>query len=263
MDNNPSGQEWPGGHRAALCVSIDIDGPWGELNARPDDTYWVSQTAYDQVGLHRLLQIMLDRDVRGTLFWVGRDADNHPEAVRNASAHGHELAVHSWDHRWYSVMTEAEQRQDIERSIAILTSLTGALPTGFKSPGWRFDGQTHQIAAECGLEWTMDIPNGDLPSELDSGLINLPPSWLADDYSYFVDHRMTPESVFQCWRDDLDVLRESGGLLSLTLHPFVSGRPGPSRALAWLLDYAIDLGDIWIAPGDQIAKHWRGVNRFR
>jgi hypothetical protein len=44
--------------------------------------------------------------------------------------------------------------------------------------------------------------------------------------------------------------------MNLTLHPFVSGRPGPSRALARLLDYAVDLGDVWIARADQIAAHW-------
>ena len=45
--------------------------------------------------------------------------------------------------------------------------------------------------------------------------------------------------------------------MCLTLHPFVSGRPGPqSRTLAWLLDYAIDLGDVWIDRADHIARWW-------
>ena len=38
------------------------------------------------------------------------------------------------------------------------------------------------------------------------------------------------------------------------MHPFVTGRPAPSRALVRLLDYAIDLGDVWIARADQIAR---------
>jgi peptidoglycan/xylan/chitin deacetylase (PgdA/CDA1 family) len=40
------------------------------------------------------------------------------------------------------------------------------------------------------------------------------------------------------------------------LHPFVSGRPGPSRALTRLLDHATSRGDVWIARADQIARHW-------
>ena len=52
------------------------------------------------------------------------------------------------------------------------------------------------------------------------------------------------------------MLRTEGKLMCLTLHPFVSGRPGPSRALARLLDYAIDAGDVWIARADHFARWW-------
>ena len=45
-------------------------------------------------------------------------------------------------------------------------------------------------------------------------------------------------------------------MMNLTLHPFVSGRPGPSRTLGWLLDYAIDLGDVWIDRADRMARWW-------
>ena len=71
-----------------------------------------------------------------------------------------------------------------------------------------------------------------------------------------MDNIATPQTAYEFWRDDLDVLRDEGGLMCLTLHPFVSGRPAPSRALARLLDYAIDLGDVWIARADQIARWW-------
>jgi hypothetical protein len=71
-----------------------------------------------------------------------------------------------------------------------------------------------------------------------------------------MDGIMTPQQTYEFWREDLDVLRAEGKLLCLTLHPFVSGRPGPSRAVARLIDYAIDAGDVWIACADQIARWW-------
>ncbi len=47
---------WPAGHRAALCLSFDVDGVYGEANYRaPDETYWLSQTAYDPAGAALLL----------------------------------------------------------------------------------------------------------------------------------------------------------------------------------------------------------------
>ena len=108
----------------------------------------------------------------------------------------------------------------------------------------------------------MDIPRGDLPSFVQPDrerrpLVNLPRSWLWDDYTWYVDRIASPNQVANAWQDDLDQLREEGGLMSLTMHPFVSGHPGPMRGVARFLDYAISLGDIWIAPANQIARWWR------
>jgi hypothetical protein len=92
-------------------------------------------------------------------------------------------------------------------------------------------------------------------------LVQLPPAAHWDDYNFFVDRMVTPQAAFEFWRDDLDVIRAEGSLMSLTMHPFVSGRPAPSRAIVRLLDYAIDLGDIWIARADQIARWW--IEQYR
>ena len=254
---------WPAGHRGALCVSIDVDGGYGELNYQPPANWYdISQTDYDPTGVDRLLQLLAVIDVRGTFCWVGRAAEDEPDLVRRAVAEGHELALHSWDHRGYRSMSPTEQRDDLLRAAATLIEVSGQIPVGHKTASWNYDDATHALAQEVGLDWVMDRPLGDLPSLLQpdsalSPLVDLPPSKHYDDYFYFVDKTVTPRATFEFWREALDVLRAEGGLMCLTLHSFVSGRPGPSRALARLLDYAIDLGDIWIARADEIARSWR------
>ena len=262
--NQPSaGARWPADHRGALCVSIDVDGLYGELNYQPPTNWYdISQAEYDAAGVDRLLHLLADIDVTGTFCWVGRAAEDEPDLVRRAVAEGHELALHSWDHRGYRSMSLDEQRDDLLRSAATLIDVSGQVPVGHKTASWNYDDTTHALAQETGLEWVMDRPLGDLPSLLlpDPSLpplVNLPPAKHYDDYFYFVDKTVTPQATFEFWREDLDVLRAEGGLMCLTLHPFVSGRPGPSRALARLLDYAVDLGDIWIARADEIARWWR------
>jgi len=253
---------WPAGHRGALCLTFDVDGVYAEANyRRPDETYWLSQTAYDVTGTKRILAILADTGVQATFCWVGRAAEDQPDLVRKAVADGHEIALHSWDHRYYNQMTDAEQRFDMERSFETLERITSVAPVGHKTAGWRFNEATHAIAQEMGLNWLMDVPGSDLPylaqpqAHLEP-IVQLSPSFLWDDYNYFVDRTLTPDLTFKAWQDDLDVLRDEGGLMSLTCHPFVSGRPGPSRAIARLIDYAIDLGDIWIARADHIARWW-------
>lgn len=252
---------WPAGHRAALCVSIDVDGRYGEEQSKTADPFWIHQTAYDATGTTRLLDLLADTGIAATFCWVGVVAEHRPDLVERAVADGHEIAAHSWDHRRYCEMTRVEQRDDVQRTLDVLTPLAGQRPIGHKSPGWRYDDHTFGVLQDLELVWAMDEPGGDLPYLLrpdpaKAPLVQLPPSWLYDDYPFFVDRLLTPGAAFEFWREDLDVIRGEGKLMCLTLHPFVSGRPGPSRALARLLDYAIDLGDIWIARADQIARWW-------
>ncbi|RIK47125.1 MAG: hypothetical protein DCC58_00840 [Chloroflexi bacterium] len=255
---------WPGNYRCALVVSVDVDGPYGHINANGDrDFFWRSQTAYDlPAGVPRLLDLLNDRDVEATFCWVGRCAADRPDLVQRSHADGHEIALHSWEHRYYTPMTADEQREDMLRTSNVLESLTGERPVGHKTPAWRYNEATAAVAQELGLLWRMDEAGGDLPWLVQPDaqlppLVELPPSRWYDDYTYFVEQTIPPRSTAEFWRDDLDVLRDEGKLLCLTLHPFVSGRPGPSRALADLLDYAIDLGDVWIARADRIALYWR------
>ena len=262
VDSGPAvAERWPAGYRCALSVTIDVDGRYGEANFRPDDMYWISQTAYDPRGTERLLAVLADRETLATFCWVGRAAEDHPLHVRAAVAAGHEIALHSWDHRPYNRMTPDEQRADMERSWEALKRISGTTPVGHKTASWRYDEATHRLAQELGLLWVMDEPGGDLPYLIqpDSALpplVQLPPSRWFDDYTLFVDQVLPPQHAFDVWREDLDVLRDEGGMMCLTLHPFVSGRPGPSRTLAWLLDYAIDLGDVWIDRADRMAHWW-------
>jgi peptidoglycan/xylan/chitin deacetylase (PgdA/CDA1 family) len=253
---------WPGGHRAALCVSIDVDGRYGEANYRsPDDTYWISQTAYDATGTVRFLELLADFGVEATFCWVGRVAEEQPVLLRRCVAEGHEIALHTWDHRSYNRLGRDEQREDMRKTYDTLHRLGGMEPAGHKTGGWRYDEHTFALAQELGLTWVMDEPGGDLPYFVQPDgerppVVQLPPSRLWDDYAFFVDQTVTPQAAFEFWRDDLDVLRDEGGLMCLTLHPFVSGRPGPSRAVSRLLDYAIDLGDLWLARADHVARWW-------
>jgi len=262
IENSDIHHRWPGGHRCALCLTFDVDGPFGEANYQPPaNTYAISQTEYDPFGVRRIFRILADADVSATFCWVGKEAQERPELVESAAGQGHEIALHSWDHRYYHDLSADEQRSDMVRTSETLAGITGTKPVGHKTAGWRYTADTHAICQELGLRWVMDIPRGDAPSLLAPDpakppVVNLPPSAHWDDYSFFVDKMLTPAQAFDFWRDDLDVIRAEGSLMSLTMHPFVSGRPGASRALVRLIDYAIDLGDVWLARADQIADWW-------
>jgi hypothetical protein len=60
--------------------------------------------------------------------------------------------------------------------------------------------------------------------------------------------------VISGWRAELDGMREVGGLLQLTCHAFLSGRPGRCEALAGFLEYALDCGDVDFGTCGDIAR---------
>jgi len=219
VDSDPgTAERWPPGYRCALSVTIDVDGRYGEANFRPDDMFWISQTAYDPRGTERLLSVLADRGTKATFCWVGRAAEDQPLQVRAAVAAGHEIALHSWDHRPYNRMTPDEQRADMQRSLQALRRISGMTPVGHKTASWRYDDATHRLAQELGLLWVMDEPAGDVPYLIQPdtalpSLVQFPPSRWFDDYTFFVDTVLPPQQAFEIWRDDLDVLRDEGGMM--------------------------------------------------
>jgi peptidoglycan/xylan/chitin deacetylase (PgdA/CDA1 family) len=83
--------------------------------------------------------------------------------------------------------------------------------------------------------------------------VELPAHWGLDDWSQYMhlpDPRSgsgtvhPPSRAIQVWREELDGMRRHGGLFVLTMHPFLSGRPGRVEGLRRLVEHALDAGDV-------------------
>jgi peptidoglycan/xylan/chitin deacetylase (PgdA/CDA1 family) len=208
---------WPFGFRAALVVSVDVDGHYGEANHHGEnDFYWKSQSEYDlETGIWRLFDLLQEREVQGTFCWVGRCVEDRLDAVVRAQDGGHENAIHSWDHRYYTPMSLDEQIADMQKTIDAVEYVTGVRPVGHKTPAWRYNDETSWAVQQLGLKWQMDKARADLPwverpDPQGSPIVQLPPSRFYDDYTYFVDWTVNPRNAAEFWRDDLDVLRDEG-----------------------------------------------------
>jgi len=265
---------WPAGHRAALCLTFDVTAPnWEAYGVSDDDRYLLAQTAYEPAGLARILDLLADLSVQATFCWDGQAARLHSALVQRAVAEGHEIALRSSGRQSDEQLSVEDVRQGMREVFDTLTGLGEATPTGYKTAGGRVMSTTYAAAQELGLTWVMGEPVGDLPvlqrpgsppslvahSEPDPErppLVHLPCSWFNDDCTLFVRRFLTPNQVYEVWREEFDVIRAEGKLMCLSLHPFVIGRPGLSRALARFIDDVIDQGDVWIARAEYIARWW-------
>lgn len=82
----------------------------------------------------RLLDILAEHKVTGTFFVQGMVAEKFPRLVKAIAHAGHELACHSYTHRRLYDLTEAQFRDELQRSVAILEDISGEKVIGFRAP---------------------------------------------------------------------------------------------------------------------------------
>ncbi|MBU0654464.1 MAG: polysaccharide deacetylase family protein [Gammaproteobacteria bacterium] len=82
----------------------------------------------------RLLDILAKHSVTGTFFVQGMVAEKFPQLVKSITKAGHELACHSHTHRRIYDLTEAQFRDELHRSVALLEDISGEKVIGFRAP---------------------------------------------------------------------------------------------------------------------------------
>ncbi len=133
-DRGVSGPCGEGALGTARIQTVSLDSGYvpdllaaGEVILTFDDGPHASRT-------RRVLDL-LDRDcVQATFFLIGREAENHPDQVREIVARGHTLGGHSWDHPYLSKRPVAEAVANIQRGMQAIEAATGAPVLMFRFP---------------------------------------------------------------------------------------------------------------------------------
>lgn len=129
--------------RGAACVSVDLDtlhhyraihGLKPRDDGRDDVTY--------TVGLARALALFDELGVASTLFVIGQDVaqEGHRQLLSVAHEQGHELANHTFEHR-YDLRDQPSHIRvtDIAKGESAIEQITGLRPVGFRAPGYNID----------------------------------------------------------------------------------------------------------------------------
>jgi len=84
----------------------------------------------------RILEILTVAETRATFFTLGSVAERHPELVKEIYDSGHEIATHGYDHRRVYTLTPDSFKEDLRKSVDILSGITGDQVKGFRAPEW-------------------------------------------------------------------------------------------------------------------------------
>lgn len=279
----PPHPRWPGGARVAVQFVLNIEAGaescilngdarsesyLHELPGRPAregerDLSVEGMYEYGaRAGVWRLLDLFGTRGLPLTTFAVGLALELNPSIAQALAEAGHEVAGHGY--RWldYRGVPEEEERRHIHQTVAVIARLCGRRPLGWYTG--RVSANTRRLVREeGGFLYSSDAYNDDLPYWLPGfpphliipyTLVNndaryLLPNGFASGADFF---RLLKDAFDQFWVEGTSVPK----LMSVGLHPRISGHPARARALARFLDYVRAHDDVWVCRREEIARHW-------
>ena len=139
-----------------LTFDLDAETMWtGRDPANAKRPVLMSQGAYGwKVGMPRVLNLLDRYQIKATFFIPGEVAERHAALVREVVDRGHEVAHHSYSHRWIVTLTPEEEREEMRKGMEILTSLAGVRPRGWRSPAAEFSDITLGLIQEYGFDYS-------------------------------------------------------------------------------------------------------------
>jgi hypothetical protein len=160
-------------------------------------------------------------------------------------------------------MTREEELRAVEMAVESITATTGSRPLGWYSRWMPSEATREILVGEGGFVYDSDAYNDDIPYYVRvSGRPHLVvPYTMTYNDSFFSYGQMTSPSDFVDYcRRGLDYLaREDDGVprvMSVGLHPRLSGQAARASALEEFLTYAAEHENVWVARRHDIAKHW-------
>lgn len=254
-----------------LTFDLDAETMWTARDAgyreRP---ILMSQGAYGwKVGTGRVLDLLARYGLKTTFFVPGLVVEERPELMERILEEGHEIAHHSYSHRWILNLTPEEEREEMEKGIAAIERVSGRRPRGWRSPAAELSAISMQLLIEHGFDYSSNFFDDDSPylHSVDgraTKIVELPFRWVLDDapffqYSIVLPGRtlQAPSAVLEAWKAEFDCLYRERRMMMVGMHPQLIGQPSRLTVLEGLIEHALKHDDVWIGRCDEMVEAMR------
>lgn len=260
---------WPNSSKCAVMLTFDFDAEsmWfsEDENAKRKPSL-ISHGGYGpRRGIGKLLEMFKDMEVPASFYVPGWTVENHTKSIEAIIEHGHEVGHHGYEHKYIDPDDPSAEVEEMDRGLEALQKCLGVVPTGYRSPAATSSDKTLQLVKDRGFLYDSSFlddvyPYRHMMPDGSQGPIELPFHWNLDDsaISLFVMEQQSaifPNShIFEVWKDEFDALYEWGGLVNMTLHPQIVGRPSRMALLRRFIEYMREKSDVWFATGTQVAQ---------
>jgi peptidoglycan/xylan/chitin deacetylase (PgdA/CDA1 family) len=258
---------WPNGKRSAFLFSVDVDveSPLA-WRARSQPVVGVGELEQRRFGIRigapRILQLLELHGVPASFFVPGAVAVTYPRLLPSLIERGHEAGLHGYIHEHVTALSKQENAEVLDRSIEVFSRQLQRQPVGYRSPAWELTRDMPALLEERGILYDSSLMGYDHPYMV-AGVTEVPVHWLTDDALYFrfrgggLDSwpPAGPDEVLGAWLEEWEGIHQFGGLFTLTVHPWLSGRAGRIRLINRLLEHVRAHSDVWFATAADIANH--------
>jgi len=270
--NNPEWR-WPGGKRIAVvfnvCLEAWSDGkapgisPMG--NPLPQgvlDTMAISWAAYGvKTGIYRLLEAFGRHGAKTSVMVSAIVAERAPEAVKAIAQGGHEVLSHSYAMDVIpALLSDEEERANIERCTKLLETASGQKIRGWLSPRGTSKPTTPKLLAEAGYRWYGDVFDADMPYVLRFGnksIVAIPLSYDVNDMRS-MKYGHAPRAMLDAFDDVIAIARERDDelrIIDVTSHAHIFGHHRGAYYYEKIIEKAVASPDIWVGTRAQVAEH--------
>jgi peptidoglycan/xylan/chitin deacetylase (PgdA/CDA1 family) len=254
-----------------LTFDLDAETMWTARDpAYAQRPILMSQGAYGwKVGTPRILDLLDRYGLKVTFFVPGLVVDQRPALMEDILRRGHEIAHHSYSHKWILTLTPAEEREEMERGIEAIRRASGRAPRGWRSPAAELSPISLPLLVEHGFDYSSNFFDDDSPYLLDvegkpTKIVELPFRWVLDDapffqYSIVLPGRtmQTPSAVAEAWKLEFDTLYAEDRMMMVGMHPQLIGQPSRLKALEALIEHALRQPNVWIGRCDEMVEDMR------
>ncbi|WP_232820112.1 polysaccharide deacetylase family protein [Nocardioides allogilvus] len=214
-----------------------------------------------RAGIWRLFRIFDAADIPVTFFAAAVALERNPAVAVKLAGRGDEAAGHGY--RWsnHFEMNRDEEREAIKRAVASIEKTTGNRPNGWYCREMSVNTR-ELVVEEGGFLYDSDTYNEDLPywtTMAGKSHLVVPYSLVVNDARYIVGTGYaSPDDFFATAKASLDRLRNDGDdvgrMMSIGLHPRITGNPARADALARFIDYAQGFEDVAFMRRVDIAR---------
>ncbi|GAA5178672.1 polysaccharide deacetylase family protein [Rugosimonospora acidiphila] len=263
---------WPGGARVAAYIGLNVehfllDRPstsiWpGTADLVPDALNYGWRDYGARVGVWRTMDILDRHGIRASVLLNSMVAQRYPQIIEAGRSRDWAWLAHGKTNSiLHTGMSLDDERHVLTEIVDTIADATGQRPRGWMGPGLTETLNTPALLAELGLSYVLDWTNDDQPYELNvPGLMSVPYTLELNDLGLFGKGTTGPEFL-QIVKDQYEQLHadsaDSGRVMALALHPFVTGQPFRAKYLDQALAFLAAQPDIWLTTSDEIAEHYR------